>query len=207
MTDSPGTVPCVVLTVDQRDSRHRGDQVPQALSLLADVEVLLPFGRTAGDEFQGALASPAACTEALHLLLRDGGWHVGIGLGTVELPLPPTSREGRGSAFVAARSAVEAAGSAPSRPRVRGEGVAPWLPEAVESSVWLWHGLLDARTAKGWEVVDLLDSGLTQQESAERLGIAQSAVTQRAAAARLVDGRRARTLVETLLALHLDPAD
>lgn len=209
MTTTRPSTTCVVLTVDQLDSRHQSDRVPRALERLAPLDVLLPFGRTAGDEFQGVLVSPAACTDALLLLLRDGGWHIGVGLGTVEHPLPATSREGRGSGFLAARSAVEAAGGG-TRPQVRAAtSVAAWLPDALETALWLWKGLLDARSVKGWEVVDLLDTGMTQQECARRLGIAQSAVTQRAGAARLVEGRRAQTLVETLLMQHLasdDPA-
>ena len=62
--------------------------------------------------------------------------------------------------------------------------------------MWLWAALLGRRTEKGWEVVDLVDRGLSYEAAGQELGISQSAVSQRAAAAGLVEGRRARELVE-----------
>jgi predicted transcriptional regulator len=47
-------------------------------------------------------------------------------------------------------------------------------------------------------VHDLLSSGLSYGETAERLGISQSAVSQRARAAGIVDERRARALASEL---------
>lgn len=41
-----------VLTIDQRGSRSHGDKVPRLLSLLADLETVLPFERSVGDEIQ-----------------------------------------------------------------------------------------------------------------------------------------------------------
>ena len=64
--------------------------------------------------------------------------------------------------------------------------------------MWLWAALLARRTARGWEVADLVDQGLTYDERPPRLGITQSAVSQRAAAAGIVEGRRARELVQFL---------
>src|SRR5688500_15169762 len=98
-----------VLTVDQRNSTHEPDRVPELLEQLADVPAAIPFERSVGDELQGVLASPEEVVDAALRCLRGGGWYVGIGIGTVELPLPATPREGRGSAFVAARAAVERA--------------------------------------------------------------------------------------------------
>jgi DNA-binding NarL/FixJ family response regulator len=69
---------------------------------------------------------------------------------------------------------------------------------ALESAVWLWAALLGRRTARGWEVADLVDQGLTYDQTASRLGITQSAVSQRAAAAGIAEGRRARELVAFL---------
>jgi len=69
---------------------------------------------------------------------------------------------------------------------------------ALESAVWLWAALLGRRTSRGWEVADLVDQGLTYDETASRLSITQSAVSQRAAAAGIAEGRRARELVEFL---------
>jgi hypothetical protein len=185
----------VVLTVDQDASRDGPDEVPQALEALAKVLSLLPFERTVGDEFQGLLDDPASLPAALEPLLRADAWNIGIGIGEVETPLPEQVRAGRGSAYLAAREAVTAAKSSPWRIRVSGPTDAA---RALESAVWLWAALLARRTTRGWEVADLVDQGLTYDETASRLSISQSAVSQRAAAAGIAEGRRARELVEYL---------
>lgn len=185
----------VVLTVDQDASRTGPDEVPAALAALAAVPCLLPFERTVGDEFQGLLDDPAALPAALEPLLRADTWNIGIGIGEVETPLPAQARAGRGAAYLSAREAVTAAKSSPWRVRASGPTDAA---RALESAVWLWAALLARRTARGWEVADLVDQGLTYDETATRLSISQSAVSQRAAAAGIAEGRRARELVEYL---------
>jgi hypothetical protein len=192
-------VDVVVLTVDQDGSREGTDQVPAALAALSSVPTRLPFERTVGDEFQGVLDDPAAVVAGLERLLRAGVWYIGIGVGAVETPLPDHARAGRGPAYLAAREAVTAAKSSPWRVRAvadadrDSEGV-----RALESAIWLWAALLGRRTSRGWEVADLVDQGLTYDETASRLSITQSAVSQRAAAAGIAEGRRARELVEFL---------
>ncbi len=192
----------VVLTVDQDGSREGTDQVPAALEALAAVATRLPFERTVGDELQGVLDDPAALVGALERLLRAGAWNIGIGIGAVETPLPDQARAGRGPAYLAAREAVTAAKGSPWRVRAvaaegsdsdRADGV-----RALESAVWLWAALLGRRTTRGWEVADLVDQGLTYDQTASALGITQSAVSQRAAAAGIAEGRRARELVAFL---------
>jgi hypothetical protein len=191
----------VVLTVDQHGSQTQPDQVPTALEVLGAVPARLGFQRTAGDEFQGVLDEPAALPAALEPLLRADSWNIGIGVGEVETPLPDQARAGRGSAYVAAREAVTAAKSSPWRVRASGPTDAV---RALESAVWLWAALLARRTDRGWEVADLVDSGLTYDQAASRLGISQSAVSQRAAAAGIAEGRRARELVEFLTRTALE---
>lgn len=191
----------VVLTVDQHDSRSSPDAVPAALAALTDVPCLLPFDRTIGDELQGVLDDPAALPRALEWLLRDGAWNVGIGIGPVETPLPEHTRAGRGPAFVAAREAVTAAKSSPWRVRAVG---GPAAVRPLESAVWMWAALLARRTTRGWEVADLVDQGLSYEEAATRIGVSQSAVSQRAAAAGIAEGRRARELVEYLARAALE---
>lgn len=195
MAGTPEPTTWIVVTADQRDSRTQADAVPDALDLLAAVATVGSFERTAGDEVQGLLAGGDQLAPAVEALLRDGRWSIGIGIGPVEHPVPQDPREGRGHAFVAAREAVEAAKSAPGRIRVTGPS-----PEArhLESALWLWAALLARRTQKGWEVVDLVDRGLSYETAGEQLGITQSAVSQRAAAAGLAEGRRARELVSAL---------
>jgi hypothetical protein len=193
----------VVLTVDQHGSRTEPDRVPAALDALATVPIRLAFQRTAGDEFQGVVDDPAALPVALEHLLRSDVWNIGIGIGEIETPLPDQARAGRGPAYVAAREAVTAAKSSPWRVRVSGSAEGA---RALESAIWLWAALLARRTDRGWEVADLVGQGLTYEETAARLGITQSAVSQRAAAAGIAEGRRARELVEFLTRTALEEA-
>jgi hypothetical protein len=191
----------VVLTIDQHESRTGRDLVPDALGLLADVPTALAFERTVGDELQGVLDDPAALPLALERLLREDAWNIGIGIGPVETPLPDQARAGRGAAYLAAREAVTAAKSSPWRVRAAGTAAAV---RPLESAVWMWAALLARRTTRGWEVSDLVDQGLSYDEAASRIGVSQSAVSQRAAAAGIAEGRRARELVEFLTRIALE---
>lgn len=198
---SPRPPRVVVLTVDQRASRTSPDAVPHALASLAALEVLRPVERTAGDEFQLVLDSPAVTGEALGRLMRDGRWHIGMGVGAVEHPLPASTRAGRGAAYLAAREAVDSARHSPHHVGVRGDS--DWCRH-LESALWWWSGIVDRRTPKGWEVVDLISQGLTFEAAGTALGISQSAVSQRAAAAQITEERRARELVTALTTIALE---
>ena len=189
----------LVLTVDQRSSRGATDRVPEVLAAIEALPVrpLLAFERTAGDEFQGVLDDPGALAPLVERLLRDDAWNIGLGIGAVDLPHPASARAGNGPAYVRAREAVTAAKTSPWHLRVSG----PEPPARdLESTLWLWAALLGRRTPRGWEVVDLVDEGLSYDEAADRHGISQSAVSQRAQAAARVEGRRARELVAHLAA-------
>jgi hypothetical protein len=192
-------VTVLVVTVDQRASRSGPDLVPDALAALADVPALRPFERTVGDELQGVLDDPAALPRLVETLLRADSWNLGLGVGEVDLPLPDRARAGRGPAYLHARTAVTAAKTSPWHLRVVAEDDAG---RDLESVLWLLAALLGRRSEKGWEVVDLADQGLSYEEIGRRLGISQSAVSQRAQAAGLVEGRRAREVV-TRLTAHL----
>jgi len=187
----------MVLTVDQRASRSSPDRVPDALALLADLPLRLPFERTAGDEIQAVLDDPAVLPPAVERLLRRGSCHIGIGIGPVDEPLPDSARAGNGEAYLHARAAVTAAKTSPWHLRVLADDADA---RDLESVLWLWAAVLDRRTGKGWEVTDLVDQGLSYDEAGRRLGISQSAVSQRAQAAGLVEGRRARDVVTHLAA-------
>jgi hypothetical protein len=184
-----------VLTVDQRRSRSGPDLVAATVADLADVPLLLALDRTAGDEFQGVLDDPASLPPIVETLLRQDAWKIGIGFGEVERPLPDNVRAGRGEAFVRAREAVNAARTSPWHLRVLGEDP---RARALETTLWLWAAVLARRTRGGWEVADLVDQGLSYDEAGRRLGISQSAVSQRAQAAGIVETRRARELVTVL---------
>ena len=189
----------IVLTVDQRGSRRAVDRIPDALATLADVPLLLAFERTVGDEFQGVLDDPEVLPRVIETLLRDGDWNIGLGVGGIEEPLPDHARAGRGPAYIQARDAVTSAKKSPWHLRVAGDDPAA---RALETTLWLWAAVLARRTTGGWEVADLVEEGLSYVEVAQRLGIGQSAVSQRAQAAGIVEGRRARELA-TDLTRHL----
>ncbi len=190
----------VVLTIDQRDSRAGADRVPALMSTLNDAalgRLLRRFERTAGDEVQGVLDGSEPVLARLETLIRDGGWNIGLGVGPVEEPLPRSTRAGRGEAFLAARQAVNRSKQTPARLSV--VGTDEYHSEHLETVLWLWAGVLSRRSARGWEVVDLIESGSSYTEAATALGISQSAVSQRAAAAGVVEGARARMLAGHML--------
>lgn len=169
-----------VLTIDQRASRRGPDRVPAALSRLAGLSVVLPFERTAGDEFQGVVDDPAVVVEVVRRLVRDGGWSVGVGAGPVHTPLPRSTRAGSGAAFVAARGAVEAAKRRPVRVAVRGVAAEPAADaQAVLTALAV---LVDRRSDQAWEAIELVEAGRTQAEAAAELGVTRQAVGQRLAA-------------------------
>jgi hypothetical protein len=186
----------VVLTADQRGSQHSPDLVARAATTYA-AGAVLPFDRTAGDEMQALYTDPAAVIADVEGMLRQDAWHIGLGIGEVETPLPDHARAARGEAFVRAREAVSRAKLSPAHVAVVGPG---YRSRQVETVLWLWAGVLSRRTAKGWEVADLVAAGATHQQVGDRLGITQSAVSQRGQAAGLVEAARARTLATELLA-------
>lgn len=178
----------IVLTVDQRRSRTGPDRVPAALDALAAAvgSPVRPFERTAGDEFQGVLADGLSVAEAILVLVRQSWWSIGIGLGPVE-DLPASTRAGRGPAFLAAREAVEAAKHEPRHLAVRGSVVTPRSLGAeqeqavadVQAVAHLLVHVVAQRRPAGWEALDLIRGGATQQQAADRLGITRQAVGQR----------------------------
>lgn len=168
-----------VMTIDQRGSSSDVDRVPALLAELADLQPGAHFERSVGDELQGVLTNPGTVVDiALHAL-RSGRWYVGIGVGNVDRPLPPSPREGAGPAFVAARLAVERAKAASSHvplavaaggPRRgtaaapgpagtdRGTDTGPGARECANAEAVLrliGRVVLD-RTAAQWKVVDVL---------------------------------------------------
>jgi len=185
-----------ILTVDQRGSRSGPDLVPAVLDDLNSPDhgpTARAFERTAGDEVQGVLASGDAIVARIALLLRQGTWNIGLGIGEVEEPLPASTRAGRGEAFVLARQAVNRAKQHPSRVSVVGSD--HYRADQIETVAWLWAGVLTRRSVRGWEVADLLGTGISHAEAARSLGISQSAVSQRAQAAGLVEADRAARLL------------
>ncbi|MGH3316006.1 MAG: transposase, partial [Nocardioidaceae bacterium] len=163
--------------------------------------VLRKFERTAGDEAQGIVADPAALRDIVLDLVRDASWHIGVGIGPVDEPLPRSTRAGSGPAFLHARQAVNKAKSAPHRVSVIGSvGDDDYRAAHVETVLWLLAAIMARRSERGWEVADMLTQGRSRSEVAAALGISASAVSQRAQVAGVVEEQRGRELLVALLA-------
>lgn len=187
-----------VITADQRDSRTSADLVPDALSSVGrrgGAHLPLAPERTAGDEIQVAVTDGATVLAIVLDLTRSQTWSVGVGVGAVESPLPPTVRAARGEAFLNARDAVDRAKKATTRVAI----TAPGNGADAEALVRLLIELRDRRTTEGWEVHDLLAGGLTQKEAASRLGISEGAVSLRAKTAALRAEEAAVPALERIL--------
>ncbi|MBN9140246.1 MAG: DNA-binding protein [Micrococcales bacterium] len=196
------------ITADQIDSRHRPDHAEAALTLLTRIgrdRLALPADRTAGDEVQSLTSDPAVALELVLELARTGLWSVGIGIGDVRTPLPAATRAATGEALVAAREAVEAAKRRPWRVAVGGDSLRP-RAATIQAMLELLLQLRERRSPEGWELYDLVESGLTQAEAAERLGITPQAASKRAIAAGVRLDATARDGIVELLALA-DGAD
>lgn len=208
----------IVLTVDQRGSTYADDRVPEVLAELEELTrgrdgLVVPFERTVGDEVQGILAAGHAGAQlaidiALHLL-RDQGWSIGIGVGSVEGPLPRVSREARGFAFYRARDAVERAKTRGRGTSIAVEGPAPRANEPdlaaeVEALLRLLAAIRARRTPQGWEVADTLttldDKPGRQRIVAQSLQVSEQAVSQRVRAALWQEEEAVRPVAVRLLA-------
>ncbi|MFU8945937.1 DNA-binding protein [Mycetocola zhadangensis] len=196
-----------VVTADQVDSRHSEDKVAATLVTLNSEHgdrLLLPADRTAGDELQLLAEDPALVLTLILELTRDGDWSVGVGVGSVRQPLPADTREATGEAFYAARDAVTRAKKQPTRfaltSSVTDDDTSRAIRGAdVEALITLLLSLRERRTDGGWELFDLLSTGLTQSESAEKLGITPGAASLRARAAGIRVERAASEALVRLL--------
>ena len=186
-----------VITADQVDSRSRPDIVAETVDDLNrrySGRLALPVDRNAGDEVQALTASADAAVDLTLELTRHGAWSVGLGIGAVRTPLPRETREAAGDAFIAAREAVTRAKRAPTRfaaeSRVSAAATAAQFDAAqaasdVEALLNLLLTIRAGRSEAGWELYDLIVSGLTQAEAGARLGITPQSANDRARAASL----------------------
>lgn len=170
-----------VITADQRDSRSDRDRVDDLLESFQAVPAVRGFDRTAGDEVEGVFDDAAEVARIAVELACSGFWSVGIGIGPVEHPLPAEARAGRGRAFEAARTAVEAAKTGRFPLSIVGES--RWCSHA-QTAAWHLLDLIGGRSEAGREAVALVSTGLSQSEAAGRIGISPQAVSLRLQAAR-----------------------
>ncbi|HEY5783638.1 MAG TPA: hypothetical protein VIT65_02575 [Microlunatus sp.] len=190
-----------VLTVDQISSRSRADLVPSTMAALADRFPSIPATRTVGDEFQVLfIADPVSVVAAILSLMREGSWHVGVGIGRVDGPTPDDLREARGPAFLAARRAVDEAKERADHLRIVATPPAEAEARDAEVLLQLVLALRARRSPAGWAAADLSDDGLTQADIGARLGVSRQAVGQRLLAAQWALDVDARPVAARLLA-------
>lgn len=189
-----------VLTIDQKGSRKGRDRVPDLLELLAEVPMDRPFERSVGDEVQGITHDAGAAVEAALIALRSGHWSVGIGVGAVDLPLPASTREASGPAFVAAREAVDRAKKTGDRPPLAVAG-APGAADA-EAVLVLIGRLIRDRTPEQWRILEHVEPGIwgAQSAAARKLGISPQSVGKTTARAGWQEEWAARPAAAVLLA-------
>jgi hypothetical protein len=172
-----------VITADQVDSTRRRDLAGAAVrdlnSRYSDA-LALPVDRNAGDEIQALFSEPEPALALILELTREGAWSVGCGIGAVRRPLPANTREASGPAFVAARDAVERAKRAPYRFALTVTGGQAWESADIAPLVELLLLVRSRRTDEGWELFDLVATGISQAEAAGRLSISPQAASQRA---------------------------
>lgn len=197
-----------VLTIDRRGSRRAHDSADMRTHRDRCRATLprpvLDWQISAGDELQALYDRPEHVLAAVLALADERDWHVGLGVGPVDEPLPREVREATGAAFVAAREAVTAAKES-GGPAVRGS---EWARH-VEAVLALMCAVRRRRTGPGEQAAELAERGHTQQHMARELGISQSSVSRRLSSAlwaqehgvhptlvallRLADGRDAHT--------------
>ncbi len=193
-----------VLTVDQRRSSGAPDRVDAVLAHLAHVPTVLAFERTAGDEFQGLMDDAVSVVGVILDLVRDGSWHIGLGVGPVEHPLQHSTRAARGPAFELARAAVDAAKRRPQHLAVR--GVDEQRAGDAEAVLALMAAVAERRSDAAWEAIDLGTAGLGAAETAAKLGVSRQAVGQRLTAALWQQESAARPVAARLLTEADTPA-
>ena len=173
-----------IITADQVDSRNLDDLAGSTVAMLNErygSRLALPVDRNAGDEIQALVGDTGTALAIIADLTRTEEWSVGCGIGRVRRPLPQNTREASGPGFVAARAAVERAKKSQLRFALVGE--TPEEASAAEALVELLLFIRSRRTAEGWELFDLVASGMTQAAAADALGISPQAASQRARAA------------------------
>ena len=190
------------ITADQVDSRHGNDLVEAALAQVTELgagRLALPPDRTAGDELQVITDDAAAALDILLSLARARDWSIGLGIGDIRHPLPDATRAATGPALIRAREAVEAAKRrSPRVAIVADEGGFPDGP-TLQATLDLLLQLRERRSPEGWELFDLVESGLSQADAASRLDISPQAASSRALAAGIKLDSAARSALIALL--------
>ncbi|SDN83809.1 hypothetical protein SAMN05216368_107283 [Cryobacterium flavum] len=190
-----------VITADQIDSRNDHDRAREMIArLLAQNPdaFSLPPDQTAGDEIQLLVSAARPTLSTILALHRSGHWSVGLGVGSVRTPLPASTRQATGGAFIAARDAVVRAKRTEAHFALEVSPADAAAP-GIEALVTMLLLLRQRRTPQGWEAGDLFESGLAQTDIAAELGITTGAVSQRLKAAQYRVEQAARPALVRLL--------
>jgi hypothetical protein len=128
--------------------------------------------------------SARATLEIALELTRTGQWSVGIGIGTVNSPYVASVRAANGPAFIAARTAIDRAKKSPAKCAIESEPTSE-LARDIDPLLELLLLMRNRRTDNGWQLFELLNTGITQADAAEKLGIPPQSAIQRALVAGL----------------------
>lgn len=200
------------ITADQVDSRNKPDLVEDALRLvtrLGGERLALPPQRTVGDEFQLITDDPATTLDIVLSLTRGRPreWSVGVGIGDFPIEHSDDVTESGGTSVFNARQAVEAAKKRPSGVAIVSDPHRTPDSATLQAMLDLLLNLRERRSDEGWELFDLIQSGLSQTEAAARLDITPQAVSKRSLAAGLkLDSAARAALVSLLAAAGVSPS-
>ena len=195
----------ITLTIDQRKSRSDDDLVERWVTELNHEfagRLLLPFVPTVGDELQALTDDASVAADLALRASAEERWWIGVGVGSVELPLGATAARSRGPAFYRARTAVNMAKSRPYGFAVVGAG--DGLLQDAEAALNLVAFIIASRgtgerARKTWSAIELASSGCTHAEIGERLDITRQAVAQRLRTAGFQEEMDGRVLAVNLL--------
>lgn len=196
-----------VLTINQRDSREVGDLVTDLLRGLRNVEAVVPFQRSTGDELQGVVDSATTAVDVALTALRYRRWHVGIGVGGLHSPIPENILEAQGYGLVYARRAVTRAQKTGERIPLAVEGPDSTIAAEAEAVLRLLGQIVFTRTDAEWNVLDLLTPGARGQQKliAAELGITTQAVSKAVVRSHWVEEWATRPAAARLLDLSYGP--
>ncbi|MCQ1948440.1 hypothetical protein NNX28_00670 [Arthrobacter sp. zg-Y859] len=197
-----------VLTINQRDTREVGDLVPDLIRSLRHLPAAVPFQRTVGDEAQGVLTDAATAVEAALTAIRQRRWHVGVGVGELQVPLPENLADARGYGLVYSRRAVERAQRTGDRVPLAVEGPDAELAAEAEAVLRLLGLIVAARSEAEWKVLDLMTPGARGQQKfvAQELGITAQAVSKAVVRSHWSEEWATRPAAARLLGLVYGPA-
>ena len=185
----------VAIKMDMRGSRRIGDreraqeqflQVMESLNREFAPSIQARFIVTHGDEAQGMLKREFS-PNVLAVMERamEGVYPVelrfGIGIGTLSTPLQPDAIGMDGQAWHAASRALDLARSR--RKHVMFSGFGEQTDEQLCALANLLLHLRNGWSPEQRRAIELEDAGMMQSAAAEALGVSESAISQRLAAA------------------------